>query len=97
MSGQAIVDKIAVEFNLPTEIVKEILHSAWGQIENIARETGRCQVRGFGVFMLHTSKARVMHDYATRQLTQLQPKTTLKFRQGRDRISAFNPRLKPGK
>ena len=91
MSGQRIVEAIALEFDLEPVMAREIFLATIAQIETISQETGSCRIRGFGVFRLDVLKERVIHDYQSKSLVLLPAKKQLTFKQGRDRKKKLNP------
>lgn len=94
MSGQKVCEKIAQEYNLPESYVRKLLLNTLKEIESIAIETGRCQIRGFGTFKLKTYAERRTHDYATKQIITLPARTKLVFEHGRDRSDLVNIKTK---
>ncbi len=87
MSAIKVCERIAKEHNLPEALVRKLVMGMLTEIEAIALETGRCQIRGFGTFKLKTYAGRRMHDYATRQIITIPQRTKLVFEHGRDRLS----------
>lgn len=90
MSAQRLSEKMAKEHGLTDAFAKKLVLSVLGEIESIAVETGRCQIRGFGTFKLKTFKQRRMHDYSSRTIVILPERTKLVFEHGRDRIGLIS-------
>jgi DNA-binding protein HU-beta len=85
MSSERISEKLAEKHGLPPAVLRQILMDALLEIERQALESGRCQIRGFGVFRVRTSAARPARNVATGQAVTAPAQTKLVFHHGRDR------------
>lgn len=85
MSGRKVSNKLAKAYKLPDEFVYKLMLDILHEIECITVTDGRCQIRGFGTFRLKTSAPRKAFNVVTKEISDLDAKTTIVFDHGQDR------------
>lgn len=89
MSLAAVSRALAAKHGIPQEVVQELVLDALQCIERQSVETGRCAIRGFGVFKLRQFAARPGRNIHTGQAVAVPARTCLVFQHASDRAHAL--------
>lgn len=74
-----VCEKLAAKHDLPELVVKDVLTDGIGLILSAARESGRFQLRGIGVFRRRDMPARPARNLHTGERIMVPPRSCIAF------------------
>jgi integration host factor subunit beta len=83
--------RIARRHDLPKEVARDLIVDLLGEIESVTTATGRCAIRGFGVFKLKTFAAKPGRNPKTGERVRVPPRRRVVFQYAVDRARLLDP------
>ena len=84
MNRSELIRSIAERLpEIPEQDVEQAVKVLLEQLSSSLAEGGRCEIRGFGTFSIHTRSARIGRNPKTGQLVALPEKCTPHFKPGK--------------
>jgi len=84
LTKKEIVRQIASELNLDQTLTKKVMQRCLDSIIETLAETGRVELRNFGVFAVRRRPARKARNPKTNEEVRVPPKNVVRFQAGKN-------------